>query len=232
MKILLCGSTGRMGSVVRRIAEEKGHGIVPLPRTGTWDAAELDVAIDFSQSAGTIAAAKAAMAKNIPLISGTTSLDDAARTAIAEAAVQVPVVQESNFSLGVYLLMRALDAMAKDLPQEFSADVLEMHHRHKRDAPSGTAKELAKIIGQGMHNAGPVNFHSIRGGEICGIHEVRLIGEGEWISLTHSALDRSIYANGALRIAELLVRHRREMAPGRYGLEELCHIGGGGTPFF
>jgi 4-hydroxy-tetrahydrodipicolinate reductase len=209
MKILLQGASGRMGTEIRRLAESRGHGVLALPREGN-SFPVCDVLIDFSTREGTVAAALKAFALRIPLVSGTTALGEEALNTLRMVAEAVPVVHANNFSPGMALFRRAVQDFARNLPKNFAVEVVETHHRHKRDAPSGTARDLAHLIREERRKVledeeFTVVPHSLRGGEVFGEHTVHFLGDGEVLRIFHGALRRSVFAAGALAVAEFLV---------------------------
>jgi 4-hydroxy-tetrahydrodipicolinate reductase len=149
------------------------------------------------------------------------------------AAATVPVVRAANFSLGVAALRRALHAALEALPASFDVEIIERHHRLKRDSPSGTALRLARDVAAqrggpeamrhgregavGPRPAGEIGVHAVRGGDLVGDHTVLLAGPGEWLELRHVAQDRRAFAEGALAAARFVARAR----PGLYTLEEV-----------
>lgn len=177
-----------------------------------------EVVIDFSTPAGTLAIASRAAAHGTALVVGTTGLDGEAERALAQAATRVPVVRSANMSLGVNVLLDLIWRASCALP-DFDVEVVEMHHRMKQDAPSGTALLMARVaaeargtaIGDALRSArsgqvGPrrreeVGVMAIRGGDVVGEHTVFFLGWGERVEITHRAGDRSIFARGALRAA-------------------------------
>jgi 4-hydroxy-tetrahydrodipicolinate reductase len=174
------------------------------------------VAIDFTLPAASLAHARACLALGVPLVIGTTGHDDRARAEIAQIAESVAVVMAPNMSLGVNLLLRLVELGARALDAEYDVEIFEAHHRHKVDAPSGTALGLGQAVARGRgtsldqvaeyarHGAtgprrkGAIGFSVVRGGDIVGDHRVFFAGPGEQIELAHHAQDRSGFARGAL----------------------------------
>ncbi len=205
-------------------------------------AATSDVVIDFTHADA--AAAHASVLRDYPTawVLGTTGLDAEAEAAVRMAARTIPVVWAANFSPGVTLVLAAAAMLARGLPgTDYDAEILEMHHRAKRDAPSGTALALAAAVASGRGAAlqairardgqtgarpqGAVGFASLRGGQVVGEHTLLFAGDGEHISLAHKALDRSIFARGAVRAA--LWAHGR--APGLYGMADVLGLADGSS---
>lgn len=156
------------------------------------------VAVDFTRAEAVAAHAEACAAAGTPLVEGTTGLDEAARTAVRRAAERIPVVLAPNLSPGIAVLRRFL-AEVGGSGLGWEATLLERHHRHKLDTPSGTARLLGRAWMEAAGSEPPIV--SLRQGEIVGEHTVWLGGEEEELVLTHRALDRSLFARGALRAA-------------------------------
>ena len=197
-----------------------------------------DVIIDFTAPAATVRHAELAAAAGKALVIGTTGIDAAQARAIEAAARHAPIVWSPNMSLGVNLLMGLVEQVAARLGPEYDIEILEMHHRQKVDAPSGTALGLGRAAaagrgvpledvwvksrdGQtGAREAGTIGFATLRGGDVVGDHTVLFAGLGERLELTHKAADRRIYARGAVRAA-LWANGR---APGLYGMKDVLGL--------
>ncbi|MDB4953174.1 MAG: 4-hydroxy-tetrahydrodipicolinate reductase [Myxococcales bacterium] len=178
-----------------------------------------DVYIDFTSPEATRAAAQAATPLRRAAVIGTTGLDKDHEYAISQLAAVAPVVVAANFSLGVNMLLGLVKQAARALGSDWDAEVVETHHRSKRDAPSGTALAIARAIADGHGNdydrvkrhsrdgdigarpRGEIGVHSVRGGDVVGEHVVSFFGGAERIELAHRASSRSIFAAGALRAA-------------------------------
>lgn len=185
--------------------------------------ASADVYVDFTVPAATRAAAEAAVATATPAVIGTTGLDPAGQRAIAALAERAPVVAAPNFSLGVNLLLALAERAARALGDGFDLEVVEAHHRDKRDAPSGTAIALADALARGRGwrldevkryaregDVGPrptqqIGVATVRGGDVAGEHTAFLFGPNERLELTHRATSRTIFAAGALRAAAWVI---------------------------
>jgi 4-hydroxy-tetrahydrodipicolinate reductase len=197
-----------------------------------------DVAIDFSQPHATRAHIGACRAARKPLLIGTTGLDaELTEAELDGAAREIPLLIAPNTSVGVALLMELVRRAAQALPPDFDIEIIEAHHRMKRDAPSGTALALARAAAEqrgltsaealsGLSGArtrprreGEIGLAVVRAGEIVGEHTVLFAGPGEEIRLSHRAGDRAIFARGALRAALWLSGR----APGRYGMSSILH---------
>lgn len=237
----IIGSEGRMGKALAVAVEAAGHTLAGgIGRGGNPAdlAARSDVLIDFSAPAALGASLDAAANAGIPLLIGTTGLSDADHTAIDTAARSIPVLQTGNTSLGVTLLAHLVREAASKLGIEWDIEIVEMHHRMKVDAPSGTALLLgeAAAAGRGIDLApnsergrdghtgarrpGAIGFAALRGGTVAGEHSVILAGEEERITLSHLAENRMIFAHGAVKAAGWLIGK----APGRYSMPQVLGI--------
>lgn len=225
-RIGIIGSEGRMGHALARAIGAAGHEIAGGVGRG-GDVAALadrcDALLDFSAPAALESNLHAAVGAGVPILVGTTGLEERHHAAIDSAAGAIPVLQTGNTSLGVTLLAHLVREAAARLGPEWDIEVLEMHHRMKVDAPSGTALLLgeAAAAGRGIELAsnsergrdgqtgaraqGVIGFASLRGGTVAGEHSVILAGENERLTLSHSAEDRMIFAHGAVRGAAWLI---------------------------
>jgi 4-hydroxy-tetrahydrodipicolinate reductase len=239
VRVLLVGSAGRMGQAILEAAkEDKGIDIVAMCDKG--DAMEpaishSNVIIDFSHAEAITDICGLASSHKQALVVGTTGHSPDQRTEIAKCASSVPVVLSSNFSVGVNALFWLTRKASELLGPAFDAEILEMHHRLKKDAPSGTAVTLAEILkaqrgiqtlrhgreGQvGERPQAEIGVHSLRGGDIVGDHTVIFAGTGERLELTHRASSRHTFAQGALRAA----RWVKGRAPGLYSMEDVLGL--------
>ncbi len=247
--VTVCGATGTTGGlVVRAIGERPGWslaGALVAPDeagaavadgvTATGDPgaalAGAAVVVDFSAPAGTAVLLEALRRRPIPAVIGTTGLGPAHDEAIGALAAEVPVVVAPNMSLGVNVLRRLVRDAARAL-SGWDHELVEIHHRRKVDAPSGTALALADDLGAapaqrlggrrgavGPRPDGELGIHAVRGGDVPGEHTVYLLGEGERLELVHRAGDRRIFALGALRAAAWV--HTPGRVPGRYSMDEV-----------
>ena len=250
MRIAVAGAAGRLGrELVKLVAAEPQRYVL----TAAWvspgsealgrDAGELagctnsldvscsgmavadaDVVVDFTTVEAVPDVAHAAAAAKAALVSGVTGLDEAARKSLSEAARQVPVLHADNFSLGVAVLKELAIMARKRLGAGFDVEIDEVHHRGKRDAPSGTARMLGRALGDTAgavrtaprEKQGEIGYSVRRGGRVIGEHTVHFLGPHERLELTHRAGDRSLFAAGALAVSLWLVRRR----PGQYRLED------------
>lgn len=240
LRIGISGITGRMGQAVvaaaatdptvhvtsgiSRTPEVALLGGVRLVSSVAALAGLVDVIIDFSRPAVTVAVAQEAAAAGIPLVTGTTGLDETQMAALRECATRIPVYYARNMSTGVNALLETLARLAARL-DGYDIEIVETHHRHKADAPSGTALALAEAITGGQETAfvhgreghaprqpGEIGLHSVRAGGNAGEHTVLFADEHEEIRITHRANDRRAFAAGALRAARMIAGR----APGWY----------------
>ena len=240
-RIGIIGSEGAMGAALISVVERSDHELSGgIDRGG--DPAGLadrsDVLVDFSAPQALDANLHAAIGAGIPLVIGTTGLEARHHQAIDNAARAVPVLQTGNTSLGVTLLAHLVREAAERLGPDWDIEILEMHHRRKVDAPSGTALLLGEAAAEGRgitlaensergrdgqtgtRAKGAIGFASLRGGTVAGEHSVILAGEEERITLSHSAENRSIFARGAIRAAGWLIGRE----PGRYRMDDVLGL--------
>jgi len=241
LKILLNGSKGRMGLAIADCAQANNAVIEASCDVGDDASAVINgcqAIIDFSFHEVTPGIAALAAEHELPLVIGTTGHTVEERTAIlAAVADKIPVVWAGNYSVGVNTLNYLTRKAARILGPKYEPEVMEMHHHHKKDAPSGTAERLIEILKdayalsdqhvthgrEGLVGARPekeIGVHALRGGDIVGEHTVYFIGEGERLELTHKANDRKIFAQGAVRAAHWVVGK----APGVYNMEDVLGL--------
>lgn len=226
IRILINGALGCMGVETAKLVERTpgfalAGGVDPkngaLPRLKEFHG-EADVLIDFSHHAAAEEVAEFMMLRRMPGVVCTTGHTEEEGQYLDAAAALVPVFRTANTSLGVAFLARAVRMAAALFP---SADVsiVECHHTHKLDAPSGTALTLARAAeaGRSGHTAAPVDIHSLRMGSVAGDHQVIVNTGSEIITLRHEVHDRALFAQGALAAAEFLIGR----GPGVYGMEDL-----------
>ena len=203
-----------VAAVVRKLPEQRVVDGVPyfaaqeLPGVPAFD-----VAIDFSLPQGFDPVLALCVERGAAFVSGTTGIDDAQQAALAAAAQRIALAWATNFSLGVAVLAELVERAAASLPG-WDCDIVESHHVHKKDAPSGTALTLGDAAGQG--GAQP-RYASLRAGDIIGEHLVQFSGLGERVELVHRATNRDIFARGALHVAKQLPAR----APGQYRVRDL-----------
>uniref|UniRef100_UPI004049E1EC 4-hydroxy-tetrahydrodipicolinate reductase n=1 Tax=Cephaloticoccus sp. TaxID=1985742 RepID=UPI004049E1EC len=239
--ITIVGSRGRMGQTIAGLAHEMGVSVAATLDMGDDLVAGLskgDVIIDFSSHLVTADVIHNAVTLKKPLIIGTTGHTAELRAKLLVKAAAVPCVWAGNYSVGVNLLNALTQQAAKVLSADYDAEVIEMHHRFKKDAPSGTATRLLEIILQarklgadalrhgregitGERTYTEVGIHSLRGGDVVGDHTVMFAAPGERIELTHKASDRAVFARGALLAADWI----RNQKAGVYDMQDVLGLG-------
>lgn len=267
LRLVLLGVAGRMGRMLTQVAPETiglrlvaalepagsaslgadsgaafGQGPNGVPVTCDIDAAlaNADVVIDFSRPEATVAMARAAAQAKVSHIIGTTGFAEDDLNVIARAARETVIVRSGNMSLGVNLLAVLVERAAKALGPAWDAEIVEMHHRLKVDAPSGTALLLGEAVARGrcvdlaahsvrgrdgvtgVRPTGDIGFASLRGGSVVGDHTVIFAGAGERIELSHRAEDRGVFARGALAAA----LWTRGKTPGLYSMADVLGLSG------
>lgn len=219
MKIAIVGAAGRMGRKLIELSKDAGLEVaaqidVAEGYARSWTAG-VEGVIDFSYHTSVPAFVTQAATEGIPYVIGTTGLTPDEQKTVDAAAQKIPIVQSGNYSLGINLLLELVKKAASILESGYDIEVTEMHHRHKKDAPSGTALMLARSAaeGRGRDNdfiygrqgdigerpIGEIAIHALRGGSVVGDHTVMFAGELERVELTHRAQDRAAFAAGALK---------------------------------
>ncbi|MDO9468254.1 MAG: 4-hydroxy-tetrahydrodipicolinate reductase [Thiobacillus sp.] len=260
----IAGVSGRMGrTLLEAVAADAGCALhAALDRPGSpllgqdagaaWGAASgvkvsdqpaaalpgAQALIDFTRPEATFAYLDACVAAGVPLVIGTTGFDEAGRGRIAAAAQQIPIVFAPNMSVGVNLLMKLAELAAQVLEDGYDIEIIEAHHRHKVDAPSGTALGLGQAVAgainrdlagcavygregvTGERDPKTIGFSTVRGGDIVGDHTLLFAGIGERVELTHKASSRATFAQGALRAAKWL----QGRAPGLYDMRDVLNL--------
>ncbi len=244
-KIGIIGSKGRMGQAITAVISAAGADAAYALAGGADQgddvaalAAISDVLIDFSSPMALEANLYAAIAAGKPIVIGTTGLEERHHYLIDDAATDIAILQTGNSSLGVNMLAALVQEAAERLSDDWDIEIMEMHHRHKVDAPSGTAMLLGDAAAQGRaidlasnsergrngitgaRQQGAIGFASLRGGSVAGDHSVIFAANGESITLSHRAEDRSIFANGAVKAALWLIGQDK----GRYDMRGLLGI--------
>jgi 4-hydroxy-tetrahydrodipicolinate reductase len=238
IKLAMIGASGRMGQAILRLAKADADFEIVCELSEGDDFSKLEksgaqVAIDFSKPDGTRALADVAATSGIALVIGTTGLDAACETALAEASEKIAVFTATNMSIGVHVLAVIAERASRMLGEDYEIEIVETHHKRKIDAPSGTALTLAKTLQESRHhpthlvhgregNVGPrapreVGMHAVRGGDVVGDHTVHFLGEADRIEITHRASSRDLFARGALRAAKWVVTK----SPGFYGMRDM-----------
>jgi len=256
MKVAIAGAGGRMGRTLIEgvLADRELTLAVALEAPGaaaigqaagalriTADLAALaaaDVLVDFTRPEGTLAYLEACLKQNRRMVIGTTGFSEAQSARIAEAARRIPIVLSPNFAIGVNVVFRLAQTAARALGDAYDVEIVEAHHRHKVDAPSGTALKLGELVAQalgrdlgkvathGRHGdtgerpARAIGFHAIRGGEIVGEHTVLFAGPGERVEVTVRSQSRTTYASGAIRAAKWLAGQ----GPGLYDMFDVLGL--------
>ncbi len=236
----IIGGAGRMGQAIsaelaakHASAQSVLAGAIDVGGDRTLLAQASDVLIDFSSPDALTANVGAALAAHVPIMIGTTGLLDAHHRAIDDAARRIAVLQTGNTSFGITLLASLVRQAAVRLGPDWDIEILEMHHRDKRDAPSGTATLLGEAAAAGrgiadhaaidrnhLRKTGDIGFASLRGGTVFGDHSVIFAGENERIELTHRAENRAVFARGALKAAAWLLGK----PAGRYRMEQVLGL--------
>jgi 4-hydroxy-tetrahydrodipicolinate reductase len=242
-RVIIVGARGRMGEALLRLAAtnpaleliagiDKGDNLLAVVDRA-------DVLIEFAHHTLTPLLAQTAVEHHKALVIGTTGHTDEERASIEEQSQKIPIVFAPNYSVGVNLLFHLTKIAAQTLGEEYDREVVEMHHRHKLDAPSGTARRLGEILAQasggtyddllvhGRHGdvgARPrrvIGMHALRGGDVVGDHTVLFAADGERLELTHRASSRDTFASGALRAAQWV----RPQKPGLYSMQDVLGLG-------
>jgi 4-hydroxy-tetrahydrodipicolinate reductase len=240
-RIGIIGSAGRMGAALSAAIAAAGEELAGgIDKDGDLAAlaAASDVLVDFSAPAALEGNLEAATAALVPIVVGTTGLEERHHWLCDHAAETIPVLQTGNTSLGVTLLAHLVREAASRLGEDWDIEIAETHHRMKVDAPSGTALLLGEAAAKGRgielasHSArgrdgitgarrsGDIGFASLRGGSVAGDHSVLFLGTSERLSLSHLAEDRSIFAKGAVRAAQWLIGK----GAGRYTMPEVLGL--------
>jgi 4-hydroxy-tetrahydrodipicolinate reductase len=256
MKIIVCGAAGRMGQAIIAVAkadpniqiagalEYDGNGAI-----GTGDPIiisvkhlenfldKADAVIDFTNPEGALKNLETAKKYNIPVIIGTTGFTEEQKSVILKVSKNIPVVFSPNMSVGVNILFKLIEEVAKKIP-DYDIEIVELHHNKKKDSPSGTAAKLAEIaafsLGENINDVGvygryssddarrkgEIGVLSVRAGDIVGDHTVYFAGPGERIELTHRAHSRDTFAAGAVRAAKWVVTQK----PGLYDMADVLSL--------
>lgn len=244
LKVVIYGSKGRMGQALVACTNENPA----LELVGTIDAGEpldaialADAVIDFTHADATLPALEKCTELGKILVIGTTGHSNEVRNRIAESACKIPVIFSPNYSVGVNTLFWLTRKAAEILGPEYDAEVIEVHHRLKKDAPSGTARRLVEVLDEalgldydkdtkhgrsgmvGERSRHEVGVHAVRGGDVVGDHTVMLAAPGDRLELTHRASSRETFARGALRAA-LWARDARKNQPGLYDMQDVLGL--------
>jgi len=257
IRLGVAGAAGRMGGIILRLAEADrafkisgafeapGNpvlgrlcGGVAISRAGIAAFKACDAVIDFTSPASTLENIKTAARAKTAMVIGTTGLDKKALGKVRAEARKIPVVFAPNMSVGANLLFVLAARAASALDGSYDLEVIEAHHRHKKDAPSGTAERLARVMAEargwdpercmvygrkgtsGERPKKEIGVHVIRGGEIIGVHTAFFAGIGETLELSHRALSRDAFAKGALIAAKFVAKKKK----GLFGMEDVLGI--------
>ncbi|MFZ5442989.1 MAG: 4-hydroxy-tetrahydrodipicolinate reductase [Myxococcota bacterium] len=265
IRTVITGVSGRMGALLVRLVRDHAdfvlHGgtdkpgsaaigldvglaahLAPL-EVSTVDSlasvlAQANVVIDFTTPEASVAHARLCAEAGVPLVVGSTGFSAEAKGHMAEAAKRIPLVMAPNMSVGVNLVIELAAMLARRLGDDFDVEVMETHHRMKKDAPSGTAmrlaEELAKALGReqddirtsrvgqiGERPRKEIGVQTLRGGDVVGEHTVFFFGDGERVELTHRATSREQFGRGALRAARWIIGRQ----PGLYGMPDVLGLG-------
>ena len=242
IKIAITGAKGRMGRTVQACAARQDD-VTVVGEVDLGDALEpvltqAEVVIDFSLHDATANLAECCAQHGVPLVTGTTGHNAEEKARITAAATRIPMVWASNFATGVNALFWLARQAAGILGPDFDLEVIEMHHRLKKDAPSGTATTLAEILAEarkqkladvirhgrqgitGERTSTEIGMHSLRGGDVVGEHTVVFATQGERLELTHRASSRDMFANGALNAARWIIGK----PPGIYSMQDVLGL--------
>ncbi len=242
LRVAVAGSSGRMGQMLIETVQAAAD----CTLTGTLDLgtdiraglAQAQVLIDFTRPEGTLAHLAACRELGIRAVVGTTGFSDVQKAQIAEHARHIAIVMAPNMSVGVNVVLKLLDMAARALAEDYDIEIVEAHHRHKVDAPSGTALKMGEVLAAargrdlrdcavygregdtGERDPGTIGFATVRGGDIVGDHTVMFCGTGERIEITHRSASRVTYAQGSLRAARFLA----DKPHGLFGMEHVLGL--------
>ena len=241
-RIIIAGAKGKMGQALLRVAENfPGLAVAAQIDRGQELAGviqDADVIVDFSAHEVTVPFARLCAQHKKAMVIGTTGHSGQERTELLEISTKIPMVWSSNFSTGVNALFWLTGKAAEILGPDYDLEIVEMHHRLKKDAPSGTAKTLAEILARSRHQpldqvmrhgregvageraASEIGMHSVRGGDVVGDHTVIFATAGERLELAHKASSRETFAGGALRAAQWVIGK----APGVYDMQDVLGL--------
>jgi len=240
----LSGAIVRPGSslVGADAGEVAGLGRNGIAIVDRLEDADFDVLIDFSAPAATLTNAAYCAGQGRPIVIGTTGFDADQKAELRERAAVVPLCLASNFSTGVNLCFNLLETAARVLGNDVDVEIVEAHHRHKVDAPSGTALSMGEVVadtlgrdlaqvavygreGQtGARDRDTIGFATVRGGDVVGEHTVMFLADGERVEITHKASSRLSFARGAVRAALWLMGQGGERAPGHYDMRDVLGL--------
>jgi len=242
LRVAVAGSSGRMGQMLI----EAVNAAPDCALAGTLDIgvdlrtglATAQVLIDFTRPEGTLAHLAVCRERGIKAVIGTTGFSDTEKAEIAAHARHIAIVMAPNMSVGVNVVFKLLDMAARALAEGYDIEIVEAHHRHKVDAPSGTALKMGEVVAAalgrdlkscavygregvtGERDPSTIGFATVRGGDIVGDHTVMFCGTGERIEIAHKSASRAAYAQGSLRAARFLA----DKASGLYGMDHVLGL--------
>ncbi len=227
MRVAVAGASGRMGRMLIEAVEGsddcKLAGTLDIGRDIGANLADAQVLIDFTRPEGTMAHLAACRERGVKMVIGTTGFAEAHKAELAAASKHIALMVSPNMSVGVNVVLRLLDTAARALAEGYDIEIVEAHHRHKVDAPSGTALKMGEVVAAalgrdlqqcavygregvtGERDPSTIGFATVRGGDIVGDHSVMFCGIGERIEIVHKSSSRATYAQGALRAARFLM---------------------------
>ena len=259
MKVAIAGAGGRMGRTLVEgvvassdlllavalevagsplVGQSAAPGSAVLVSDDIGAIADADVLIDFTRPAGTLAHLEQCVRHGRAIVIGTTGFSDEERQRIDAASRNIPIVFSPNMSVGVNVTLKLIEIATKALAEDYDIEVLEMHHKHKIDAPSGTALRIGEVIAGAMdqklddsavysregvtgeRKKKSIGFAVLRGGDVVGEHTVMFAGDGERVEITHRATSRNTFASGALRAARFLIGR----PPGLYRMDDVLGL--------
>ncbi len=247
LKIILIGALGKMGREIADLAnkdkdlriicgvERDNHPLISKEVEGIKIVSEIaeyikqtDCIVDFSNPKATLVNLKKCADRNVPWVIGTTGFADKEQTVVLSYQKKIPILYSPNMSIGINLMFELVDKMAQRLKEGYDIEIIEMHHRYKKDAPSGTAKRLADIIRKtkdaklifgrqgnvGPRNDDEIGIMALRGGDVIGEHTVIFATSGERLELKHQTTNRQAFARGVIRAVKFIVKQK----PGSYSM--------------
>jgi 4-hydroxy-tetrahydrodipicolinate reductase len=242
LRVAVAGSSGRMGQMlieaVRAAPDCTLAGTLDIGADIRAGLAQSQVLIDFTRPEGTLEHLAVCRELGLKAVIGTTGFSAAQKARIAEHARHIAIVMAPNMSVGVNVVFKLLDMAARALAEGYDIEIIEAHHRHKIDAPSGTALKMGEVVAAalgrdlkdcaiygregvtGERDPGTIGFATVRGGDIVGDHTVMFCGTGERIEITHKSASRATYAQGSLRAARFLA----DKPQGLFGMEHVLGL--------
>lgn len=239
MNLLIYGIKGYMGRTIEELAKDDDYwkNIYGLSRELSKFSPDINynVLIDFTHESSLEDVLTLALGKKIPLVIGTTGYDGNQMDKIKEASKYIPILHATNMSLGMNILFNLVEETARKLKNKVDIEVMETHHNRKKDAPSGSAVTIVESIEKGLgetrkhqhgrsgecpREKGEIGIHSLRGGNVVGLHEVNFINDLESIKISHEAYDRKVFARGALESAKFIM----DKKPGLYNMKDVLNI--------